>query len=285
MAERAEHADMSQPKHLDPASMREFYGAELRRRREDAGMSQCGLGELVYCSGQYIGQMEVAIRRPQLDLSERLDAVLDSDGFFHRLCGAILKSSKFASYFAAAAELEQRARSLSDFATTVVPGLLQTEEYTRSLIRSARPLLAQEEVERHVGARQERARTLLQDPADPEMWFIVHEAALRVPVGGGAVMRKQLERIAEASRSDRVIVQIMTYEGGVNPLMYGAMTLMTFADEPTVAYTESAYSGQLIEDPAVVASIDKSYDLARAAALSPDASLDFIDRLAEDYTP
>ncbi|MFC3577719.1 helix-turn-helix domain-containing protein [Streptomyces yaanensis] len=276
---------MSQPKHLDPASMAEFYGAELRRRREDAGLTQGGLGELVYCSGPYIGQIEIAIRRPQLDLSERIDTVLKADGFFRRLCKAILKASKFADYFAAVAELERRAKTICDFATMVVPGLLQTEAYTRALIRSARPLVDQEEVERVVGGRQERARALLKDPADPELWFVIHEAALRVPVGGNDVMRGQLEYIAEVSRSHQAIVQVMPFSGGLNPLLYGAMTVMTFAEEPTVAYTESAHSGQLIEDPAVVANIARSYDLARAAALSPEASLAFIGRVAEDYTP
>ncbi|MER6123154.1 helix-turn-helix transcriptional regulator [Streptomyces sp. NPDC001795] len=276
---------MSQPKHLDPASMAEFYGAELRRRREDAGLTQGGLGELVYCSGPYIGQIEIAIRRPQLDLSERIDAVLKADGFFRRLCEAILKASKYADYFAAAAELERRAKTICHFATMVVPGLLQTEAYTRALIRSARPLVDQELIEQHVAARQERARALLKDPVDPELWFVIHEAALRVPVGGDKVMRGQLEHIADVSRSHQAIVQVMPFSGGLNPLLYGSMTLMSFAEEPPVVYTESAYSGQLIEDPAVVTNNARSYDLARAAAMSPEATLAFIGRLAEDYTP
>ncbi|WP_128379087.1 helix-turn-helix domain-containing protein [Streptomyces cavernae] len=276
---------MSQPQSPDAASMGEFYGAELRRRREEKGLSQNGLGELVYCSGSYIGQMEAAVRRPQLDLSDRIDTVLQSDGFFRRLCAAMLNSSKYASYFAAAAELERRARTVCDFATTVVPGLLQTEAYTRALIRSARPLVAEEEIERHVGARQERARALLQDPADPELWFVIHEAALRVPVGGTDVMRGQLEHIAEVSRRHLAILQVMPFSGGMNPLMYSSMRIMTFAEEPTLAYTETAHSGQLIDDPAVVQNILRSYDLARAAALSPEASLEFIGRLEGDHTP
>ncbi|MCD9878035.1 helix-turn-helix domain-containing protein [Streptomyces guryensis] len=55
---------MPQPKNLDPASIKEFYGAELRRRREEAGLSQSGLGDLVFCSGVYIGYLEMAGRNP-----------------------------------------------------------------------------------------------------------------------------------------------------------------------------------------------------------------------------
>lgn len=278
---------MPQPKNLDPASMKEFYGAELRRRREDAGYSQSGLGDLVFCSGTYIGQMESATRSPQLEMSGQIDAILKTDGFFRRLCEAIIKASKskFAAYFAAAAELEQRALTLCDFATMVVPGLLQTPEYTRALIQTARPRVDPEEIERRVAARQERARSLLKDPADPDLWFIIHEAVLRVAVGGDRVMREQLEHIAEIARSDQAVVQVMTFSAGVSPLLYGTTTLMTFTDEPPVVYTEGPYSGQLIEDPAVVASCAKSYDLARAAALSPEASLAFVEGLlAEDYS-
>ncbi|WP_329230853.1 helix-turn-helix transcriptional regulator [Streptomyces canus] len=277
---------MAQSKHLDPGSMAEFYGAELRRRREETGLSQEELGNLVFCSGTYVGQMEVAARRPQLDLSERMDGVLGADGFFRRLCGAILKASRFAGYFAAAADLEQRALAICDFATTVVPGLLQTPAYTRALIRSLRPLVGEEEVERIVDARQARVRVLLKYPAEPELWFILHETLLGMPVGGTGVMREQLRHLADISRTHRAIIQILPLSAGVTPLIYGPMRVMTFLEEPSAAYTETAHSGQLIEDPAVVATIVKSYDLARAAAMSPEASLAFIDRLLEeDHTP
>jgi transcriptional regulator with XRE-family HTH domain len=279
-------ADMSQAKPLDPASMAEFYGAELRRRREEAGLSQSGLGELVFCSGSYVGQMEMAVRRPQVDLSAQIDVVLKTDGFFRRLCEAMVRSSKFADYFVAAAELEQRAETVCNFATAVVPGLLQTAKFTRALVRTARPRVDPEEAERRVTARQERAHALLKDPAAPDLWFIIHEAALHTTVGGSQVMRDQLEHIAEVARSDRAVIQVMPFSAGLSPLLYGTTTPMTFADEPPVVYTEGAYSGQLIDDPAVVASCTKSYDLARAAALSTQASLAFIDRLLkENRTP
>ncbi|MGW1750081.1 helix-turn-helix domain-containing protein [Streptomyces sp. NPDC002092] len=272
---------MPQPKNLDPASMKEFYGAELRRRREDAGLSQSGLGDLLFCSGSYVGQMEMATRSPQLDMSEQIDTILKTGGFFKRLCEAILKAAKvtFAEYFAVAAEMEQRALTICEFDGTGISGLLQTPEYTRALVRANRPRVAPEEVERRVTLRQERARALLKDPADPDLWFIIHEAALHVVARGNQAMREQLEHIAEVARSDQAVIQVMPYSAGLNPLLYATTTFMTFADEPPVVYTEGAYSGQLIEDPALVANYAKSYDLARATALSPEASLAFVEGL------
>lgn len=230
----------------------------------------------------------MAARSPQLDMSEQIDSVLKTDGFFRRLCEAIIKASKakFASYFAAAAELEQRALTICEFDTLGISGLLQTPEYTRTLVRASRPRVDPEEVERRVNLRQERAHALLKDPADPDLWFIIHEAALHVEAAGGnQMMREQLEHIAEVARSDQAVIQVMPSSAGLSPLLYGTTTLMTFVDEPPVMYTESAYSGQLIEDPALVASCTKSYDLARATALSPEASLAFVEGLlAKDYS-
>ncbi|MFJ3666371.1 Scr1 family TA system antitoxin-like transcriptional regulator [Streptomyces sp. NPDC090106] len=270
---------MSQPKNLDPASMKEFYGAELRRLREAAGLPQEGLGEQVYCSGAYVGMMEMGVRTPTSDLSQRFDAVLATDGLFVRLCEAIRKASKVAHYFAAAAEMEERALTLCNFASTIVPGALQTPEFTRALVQASRPRVDSEEVERRVAVRQERARALLKDPADPDLWFIVHEASLRMTIGGRSVMCGQLEHIVEVARNDLAVVQVMPFSGGATPLLYGTSTLMTFVDEPPVVYTESAYSGQLVEEPAVVLRYAKSYDLARASALPPEASLAFVEGL------
>lgn len=107
---------------------------------------------------------------------------------------------------------------------------------------------------------------------------------MRIAVGGNQVMREQSEHIAEVARSDKAVIQVMPYSAGPSPLLDGTTKLMTFGDEPPAVYTEGAYSGQLIEDPAVVASCTKPYDPARAAALSPEASLAFVEGLlAKDH--
>ncbi|MEW2116887.1 helix-turn-helix transcriptional regulator [Streptomyces sp. NPDC005474] len=269
---------------LDPyTSPRVFYGCELRRVREEAGYSQEQLGEKVFCSGTYIGQFESATRRPQPDLSRLFDQVFGTGKHFERLCD-LARKSKHADYFADAAELEKLAKTISEYAPMLVPGLLQTEGYARALTKVTLPFASADEIEGHVATRMQRAK-LLDSAKAPEVWALIHEATLRTPVGRPGVMAEQLARLVDMGHNHQcVMVQVVPFAEGPHALMYGTVILMTFADAPAVAYTESAHSGQLIDDPGLVAKYQRSYDLARAAALSPKASLALIESVAKDYT-
>jgi hypothetical protein len=244
-------------------------------------MSQDKLGGLVYCSGAYISQIEAATRKPQFDLAERVDAVLKTGGYLARLCPMVTKS-RHAEYFAAAAELEATAQSICEYAPTLVPGLLQTEEYARAVVWAASPLAAGKDVDERTAARLERAR-LLDSPAKPELWFVLHETVLHIVVGGQGVMHRQLRHVVELGRMNRMLVQVLPFAAGAHAIPAGMVSLMTFADAPPVAYVEGLHSGQLLEEPALVAKCRRSYDFVRAVALSPEASLALIESAAEEY--
>ncbi|MFI6648865.1 Scr1 family TA system antitoxin-like transcriptional regulator [Streptomyces sp. NPDC050529] len=274
---------MPQPKDLDPyTNPRAFYGAELRRLREAAGMSQSELGSRAFCSGTYIGLFEAGERRPQLELSRTLDELLGSGEHLQRLC-LLARKSKVAGYFADAVELQARSSSIDSYTAMLVPGLLQTGPYARALTRAAHPFATTEVVEGHVTARMERAQ-LLDSPAAPVLWVMIHEAALLVPVGGRAVMAEQLNHLAEQTNSrPRIVTQVLPFSAGAHPFLHASMLLMQFTDAPAVVYTESAYSGQLVEEPLLVEQYSTAYDLARAAALSPEASLVRIVSAAKEF--
>ncbi|MER6115223.1 XRE family transcriptional regulator [Streptomyces sp. A0642] len=274
---------MPHPKDLDPyTDARAFYGAELRRLREAAALSQGELGERVFCSGSYIGQFEAATRRPQLEMSRALDELLGSGEHLQRLC-RLAQKSKVAGYFADAAELQLHASSIGSYTSMTVLGLLQTESYARALTRAAHPFATTEVVEGHVQTRMERT-SLLDSPATPVLWVVLHEAALLLPVGGSAVMAEQLAHLVEQTESrPRVVTQVLPFSAGAHPFLHGSMTLMQFADAPAVVYTEGPYSGQLIEESPLVEQYRSAYDLARAVALSPEASLHRIASAAKEF--
>ncbi|WP_447037319.1 helix-turn-helix domain-containing protein [Streptomyces sp. DSM 118878] len=260
----------------------EFFGTELKRRREEAGLTQSSLGMRVFVSGGYIGQFEQAIRKPQLDVAQRIDEVLQTGGFFERLCRSLIDDKRYADYFAAVVELEALATRICEFAPTLVPGLLQTAAYARAVTLAANPFVTDEYVQDIVGARLERAG-ILKDATRPEYWVTLHENVLYIPVGGPAAMAEQLDHLAWQMRERQALVLVLPYVAGAHATMGGMLTLMDFEDAPPTAYTETSFSGTLVDEPAVVRRAQRAYDLLRGAALSPEASLALIESAAEDY--
>ncbi|WP_328452690.1 helix-turn-helix transcriptional regulator [Streptomyces sp. NBC_00386] len=260
----------------------EFFGSELKRRREGAGFTQAELGARVFVSGGYIGQFEQAIRKPQLDVAQRIDTLLSSDGFFERMWHKLIDDKRYAGYFAAVVELERTATRIAEFAPALVPGLLQTAGYARAVMLAGNPFAPDEYIEEKVSARRERAH-ILDDASMPVYWVILHEQVLRVPVGGPVTMAEQLDHVIGLVRRRRVLVQVLPYAAGAYPLIGRMVQLMEFPDAPPTAYTEAVYSGNLLDEPALVQRVREAYDLLRAAALPPDASLSLIESATEDH--
>ncbi|GAA2633942.1 hypothetical protein GCM10010307_28790 [Streptomyces vastus] len=119
---------------LDPcASPLDYYGAELRRFREAAGLNQKQLGSAVFCTGSLIGQIETAHKVPTREFSERVDVALETEGAFSRLVGLVLRS-QLPNWFQPYADMEARATFLSTYQCQLVYGLLQTREYAAALL-------------------------------------------------------------------------------------------------------------------------------------------------------
>ncbi|WMX47168.1 helix-turn-helix transcriptional regulator [Streptomyces roseicoloratus] len=260
----------------------EFFGELLKERRETAGLSQSELGARVFVSAAYIGLFEQGIRKPQLELAQRFDEILQTGGIFERTWRKLIDKSPYAEYFNAAAELEAVATKICEFAPTVIPGLLQTPEYARTVTLAANPFATEEYVEEKVASRIKR-QAILKDTTRPEYWVTLHENAVRAPVGGPAAMAAQLEHIAELIRRRWVLVTVLPQTTGAHASMNGMLQLMEFEDQPPTAYTETSFSGTLLDDPAVVKRAQRAYDLLRVAALSPEASLALIESAAEDF--
>ncbi|AKN75189.1 XRE family transcriptional regulator [Streptomyces sp. PBH53] len=260
----------------------EFFGAELKRRREEAGFTQVELGTRVFVSGGYIGQFEQAIRKPQLDVAQRIDEVLQTDGFFERLWRKLIKEQPYEDYFAHVVELERLATEICEYAPAVVPGLLQTREYAQAMFLAGNPFATDEYIEELVKGRMDRT-WILKDATRPTYWAVLHETALRVRVGGPAVMAHQLDHLVAMIRERKAVIQVLPFAAGAHPRMGKMMKLMDFEDAPPAVYTEGVLSGTLLDEPALVRRTWASYDHIRAAALSPEASLALIESAAEDY--
>ncbi|MFE5720790.1 helix-turn-helix domain-containing protein [Streptomyces erythrochromogenes] len=269
-------------KNLDPSSSpRALLGAELRVARERAGMSQAELGEPLFVSGSFIGQLEAGTRRMHIEFARQIDDILDTNGFFARNCGAAAKS-KYPDHFAAAAEAEALATVIREYAPLLIPGLLQTESYAREVFRAYQPTATEEAINELVANRLARA-ALLSDPTSPMLWCVLDEAVLRRSGDSKEVLAEALQHIARLIRSHRIIVQVLPFSAGLHAGMLGSLKLMSFDDAPPLAYVQGMGTGQLFDDPATVAQRTLTYDLLTASALSPRKSLALIESVAEDY--
>ncbi|WP_405493381.1 Scr1 family TA system antitoxin-like transcriptional regulator [Streptomyces sp. NBC_00096] len=262
---------------LDPsASPLDYYGSELRRLREAAGLKQAQLGDIIFCAASLIGQIETARKVPTRDFSERVDAALNTGGVFSRLVGLVLRS-QLPVWFQAYAEMEARATYISSFQAQIVDGLLQTEVYARALLG----VRGEEGLDGKVAARMERQR-ILERSEPPLMWVVMSEAALHQEVGGREVMRNQLAHLLELRHREWVKVQILPFEVGAHVGLLGSFNLLRFEKDPDLIYTEDFIQGHMTANPQAIREGSSRYDHLQAAALSVEDSVARIARVMEE---
>ncbi|MFG2464379.1 Scr1 family TA system antitoxin-like transcriptional regulator [Streptomyces canus] len=277
---------MAQRKDIDGSmSVPTFYGKELRWKREAAGLSLEALLEGSFFGKTYLSDIERGERRMPVELARHVDQVLGTDGFFERHCEDVRRARRgpHAAYFEKVLEAERHAESIGEWCPSTIPGLLQSAPYARALVRSAHPAAADEWVEEKVTARLARARLFDEDHSTPEYWAILHESLLTEPILPPQEMAEQLDRIVELAERRRIVPQIVPRKAGAYPLRAASIKIMTFPEAPPLVYIEASYSGDTIDDPALVKQYRKAYDRLRAVALSPDTSLDLIKAAAEEY--
>ncbi|MFJ6795569.1 Scr1 family TA system antitoxin-like transcriptional regulator [Streptomyces sp. NPDC091268] len=262
---------------LDPsASPLDYYGSELRRLREEAGLKQIQLGGMVFCTASLIGQIETARKVPTRDFSERVDAALGTGGVFSRLVGLVLRS-QLPAWFQAYAEMEARATYISAYQAQVVYGLLQTEDYARALLGVDHP----DKLDELLAARMERRRILARE-CPPVLWVVLDEALLHREVGSPETMRKQLGHLLAFRDRPWVQLQVLPFSAGVHTGMMGSFNLLRFEDDPDIFYAESYDSGHMTANSDVIRERSVGYARLQAAALSPESSAALIARVMEE---
>ncbi|KOV56086.1 XRE family transcriptional regulator [Streptomyces sp. AS58] len=262
---------------MDPsASPLDYYGYELRRSREAAGLTLAQLGSIVFCTGSLIGQIETAAKVPQREFSERMDAALGTGGTFSRLVGLVLRS-QLPGWFQPYAEMEGRAAYISTFQAQLVHGLLQTEGYARAVLGTR----DEGKLDGRVAARMDRQRILEQEQP-PVTWVVLSEAVLHQQVGGSNVMRTQLRHLLTLQKRKWLEIQVLPFEAGAHTGLMGSFTLLRFGQDPDIVYTEDFIQGHMTANPEAVREGSVRYDHLQAAALSVDDSAALIARVMEE---
>ncbi|WP_299527596.1 helix-turn-helix transcriptional regulator [uncultured Streptomyces sp.] len=263
-----------------PRTPREKYGEELRLRRIAAGLTQEALSETVVCSPTLVSHYEAGRRLPNPEDAQRIDRALGTDGFFARWLQDL--DPAFAHYFAKVAELEKEATEIRQYGASLIPGMLQTKEYSRAVFQAYRPNYHAEELDDLIVSRAKRGQ-LLDRPSTPVVWTLLDEAALRRCVGGRQVMAEQLLKLAEMADSGRLRLHVLTLASGAHALLEGMLYLLNFADAAPLAYVEGLRTGRLIDDPTLVEACHTSYNLALSDAAPHRESVALVRAIAEEH--
>ncbi|MBB6121812.1 helix-turn-helix domain-containing protein [Nocardiopsis algeriensis] len=174
--------------------------------------------------------------------------------------------------------LEPGASRIREVALTVVPGLLQTQGYARAVVVGG-GIADQEEVERRVEARMLRQRILDPQAEGPTYWCILDEAALRkIPE---SVREQQIRHLVSVQRPN-LRVQILPDSAGLHAAVSGGFTILDFAEDSGLVYTENAAKQQVYEDMEDTEAFELVYQYVSASALSVQESTVFLESVLAD---
>lgn len=281
---------MAPPRPLPTVRLRRLAG-ELRRLREAANLTREAVCEQTGINEATLYRLETGRARPQRrtllgllavygvaeperDTLVELAKADQSPGWLQPPYADL--PEQLSAYMA----FEAEAAAVRNYEAAFVPGLLQTEDYARAVIRGVLPEAADAAIEQRVRARLER-QALLGKPDPLRLWAIVDEAALRRVVGGTKVMREQLQHLVAVGTAPHVTVQVIPFAAGAHPGMPGSFVVMSFPDpaDPEIVYLDSMAGDLFLETEDDIRRFGGVFDHLRAAALSPQASRKFVERM------
>jgi transcriptional regulator with XRE-family HTH domain len=281
-----------------PTVLRMLLGAHLRRLREAQGVSREDAGWEIRCSESKISRIELGrVSFKERDIADLLTLYginegdpererlltlareANTPGWWHRY-GDVLPNW-FQSYLG----LESAASLIRTYEVQFVPGLLQSRDYARSVVllghRKARPA----EVDRRVELRMARQALLAKKDA-PQFWAVIDEAVLRRPIGGGPVLRGQIEALIESTKLPNVRIQIVPFEVGGHAAAGGAFSILRFPaeDMSDVVYVEQLTSALYLEKPEDIDFYAETMERLSIEADPPGQTVDTLTRILKQVT-
>ncbi|MQS07512.1 helix-turn-helix domain-containing protein [Streptomyces alkaliphilus] len=267
-------------KELDPdSSPCAAFGERLRRLRDERGWTQEELAERIGCTGTHISAVETGRRPPTKRFAASADRAFRTGDSLERQSMA-LRQTALLEGFPEYVTHEARAVELRLYEVGVIPGVLQTSEYTSALTARAveRGAITSEQGEERlalIGKRQ----TVLQRTPPPLLFVVLDESCLRRPVGGPTVMEGQLARLIDFAALPNTVLQVAPFAMGDRRPLTLPLYILTMDNRSLLSYAESAQRGRLERETASVVALLTAYHQLQAEALSQAASVDMIEQL------
>ncbi|MGJ7905383.1 helix-turn-helix domain-containing protein [Actinopolyspora sp. H202] len=272
-----------------PVVQRILLGAELREARESSGLSTSDATKRL---GWYAGKLSKVEQGDKSVTDKELSKAIDVFDIARERADALKElaaearrklpparvpewATKYVNLIAAATELKL-------FFPDSFPGTVQTFEYAHAILSSA-VIVAPADVDRMAEERSKRAERLMNSEAT-RLWLVIGEEALHREIGGKAVLRGQLEQMRSLAETPNTTVQIIPFDGGAHACHGTAFTIITLLEgRPGIVYSEGLTGSDYLGREHVRV-YNLAYDNLRAAALSPQKTLEAINRRIEELT-
>ncbi|WP_327656277.1 helix-turn-helix domain-containing protein [Streptomyces sp. NBC_00483] len=257
-----------------------YCGNQIKMWREQASVTREALVKETGYGYEYVKSMETGRRKPTMRLLQTADQMCGAGG---KLIAAqeFLKPEAHPQRAQEYMALEKDAIAINSYQPLLIPGMLQTEEYARALIGESIPLLDEETIEERVASRLKRQR-MLTERQTVMFNYVLHEASLRMMVGGREAMRRQLAQILEFGKLRNVTIKVLPYGRAFSVALNGGVTLLETTDLEHYAYVEGPETSALYADGDKASVLARVHDMIRTHALSPEESAEFIRKVAEE---
>ncbi|MFR9777721.1 helix-turn-helix domain-containing protein [Micromonospora sp. MS34] len=264
--------------------------AELRGLRTGAGLTREEVSEQTGINPATLYRIETAKVRPQ---RRTLMAMLDTYGVTDedkrselialsrqaaQLGWLQAYESELPELYTTYISFEAEARSVRNYESLFIPGLLQTEGYAREVIKAGLPLATEDDIRARVEARLQRQESLRKkDPI--RLWAILDEAVLLRQVGGGEIMAEQLQALVVSAAQPHITLQVIPFTSGAHAGMPGSFVVMDFPDpaDPALVYIDSMAGDLFLEREADVRRFAMTFEHLQATALDPSSSIKAIE--------
>jgi transcriptional regulator with XRE-family HTH domain len=257
------------------------FGAVVQALREHAGLSRQEFGDRVRFSKHTVASIEQGRRMPDPGFVERAEVVLGNTGALGAGSQHLTRQAGLAAWFRKWAALEKTAITLYTYECRLIPGLLQTEAYARTLFTNQLPPQDDEQIEALWIERAKRQQLLRERP-NTAFAFILEEHLFRRRTGGVEVTRELIDHLLEIADLRNVEIQIMPTEQETHAGLDGPMRLLETPENKWFAYCEGQESGQLIADRKVVSMLQMRYARMRSQALTLKDSMSLLQRMRGD---
>ena len=269
-----------------PTVRQRELGKRLRNLRQQHNLTVEAVAEQLMCSATKISRLETAARRPSLRDVRDLCALYRVDESVSTDLMSLARGAREQGWWTKYEDvnldpylgLEQVATAITSYTTYSLPALLQTEAYTRAIIKGIAPKMSQGIFEQRVAVRMRRQQ-VLEEGGRPHYHVLLDEAVMHRHIGGSAIMAAQLESVLEAEKQGKVTIQIIPFSIGVNVAQDSNFVLLEFDEKPDlspIVFVEGLTANQYLERETNIVRYQEAIRHLADSALSPPDSIKFI---------